>query len=249
MKRLYFLLLLIFLGTACAPIRVVRLEPAEPESSSRLLYGNAVLSQWTTDARVDLSYYDTSNDYLIFHLEIENQSRQAFDFNPAEITLNTNLGEIRRAIDPEVQLLSMDLDHARQRSNQRAMTWVSGSLAVLGTVASIVAETADNPTVADDNALIADVSFDLAESLTFININTNNQIIRYQMLPQEEIPAPDSRFFWLDHSLRITTVRPGETVMGKVAFPRADKANFFTVEVPLQGQRLSYEFRQRVFIP
>jgi hypothetical protein len=249
MKTLYLLLLFICLGSACSPIHVVRLEPAEPESSSRLLYGNAVISQWLGDVRVDVNYYDASNDYLIFNLEIENQSDAAFDFNPAEITLSTDLGDTQSAIDPELQLLSMDLDDARRRQNQRTMGWVSGSLLVLGTAASIISETADRPEVAIDNAIIADASFDLAQSLTFLTIDANNRSIRYQLPPEEEIPTPDSRFFWLDHSLRVTTVRPGEVVMGKIAFRRVDKATRFTVEVPLQGQRLSYEFRQRVFRP
>lgn len=249
MAKPYALLVLFALFfTACTPIRVVRVEPEAEEDVDRYLYGSAIQHQEIDGVGVDVSYYDASNNYLVFHFEMTNNTERAFDFDPATIRLIPDLGSSLPAIDPEIHLLGMDMDQARRRRNARTMGWVGAGLLVAGTVATIAADSGPN-TVADvgGNSLIQELTYSVADALVWTIVTSS---VDPPLPPAaDEIPIPENRFFWLDHALRITTVRPGETVMGKVAFPRSDESRRLEIVLTVDDRSFSFPFRQRSFKP
>ena len=251
MKSLYFSLAIFLFLAACAPIRVVRVAPAAEEDVDRFLYGNAVQHQENKGIAVDVSYYDASREFLVFNLEIENQTDAPFNFDPATINLMADENISFPAIDPEVQLLSMDLEAARKERNDRTTAWIGGGLLVASTVALALSGSDASETLAEDVAVnvATEVGFALADALVFQVIDANNNDVTRAIPAYGEMPPPENRYFWLDFAMRITTVRPGERVIGKIAFPRADAAAFLQLNIPVAGESFQFPFKQTVLRP
>lgn len=235
--------------SSCTPLRVVRVEP--DQTPDRMRYGAAILREATQDVAVEVSYYDATQEYIVFDLEVENLGTVPHDFDPTTCMLSGDAGPVARAIDPEVQLLSMDLETVRKMKSNRAWGWVGAGLLVAGTVASIASDF--NAPITSDvatDAVVSSVAFNLADAITFSVINAEQQNNRRNYVPDtQEIPGPQNRYFWLDYSLRTTTIRPGEVAVGKVVFPRNDAARHFTLQLVAAGTDFSFHFRQKVFKP
>ncbi|MTB50456.1 hypothetical protein [Lewinella sp. W8] len=244
-----FLFSLLILFTSCTPLRVVRLEPEqEPD---RMRYGAAILREANQQVSVEVSYYDATQDYLVFDLEVENVGDSPFDFDPSSCLLVGDAGPVARAINPEVQLLSMDVETVRKMKSNRAWAWVGTGLLVAGTVAAITSEV-DAPITNDvaTDAVVSSLAYNVADAITFSVVSAEIQNNQRNYVPDgQEIPGPDNRYFWLDYSLRTTTVRPGEVAVGKVVFPRNDEASSFTFQVSAAGKDFSFPFLQKVFKP
>jgi len=113
MNPIFTGIILSVLCTACATPFVARLEPETKEFSYR--NGEKLVAQASDEAKVTLSYYDSSPKYVVFHLEVENVGTASFNFDPVSCLLIGDVGGVQQAIDPEVQLLSMDLEAAKER--------------------------------------------------------------------------------------------------------------------------------------
>ncbi|MEL6143050.1 MAG: hypothetical protein AAFU67_15705 [Bacteroidota bacterium] len=252
MKALYLsLLFLLLLVYSCAPIRVVRVSPATEADIDRYLYGNAVQHQEAQGVAVDVSYYDASREFLVFNLEIENQTETSFDFDPAGITLLTDDDIPIRAVNPEVKLLSMDMQAAKKESNSRTMAWIGSGILVASTVALALSGSDASESLAEDVAVnvATEMGFTLADALVFQVIDGNNNNPDRVIPISGEMPPPENRFFWLDYAMRITTVRPGERVIGKVAFPRSDLAKFLKIQINVAERSFNFPFKQMVYRP
>jgi hypothetical protein len=244
---LFFSLLLLF--SSCTPFRVVRLEP--DQTPDRMRYGAAILRDATPDVAVEVSYYDATQEYIVFDLEVENFGDRSFDFDPASCLLVGDDGPVARAIDPELQLLSMDVETVRKMRSNRTWGWVGAGLLVAGTVASITSDI-DTPITSDvaTDALVSNLAFNVADAITFSVVNASIRNNQRNYIPEgQEMPGPENRYFWLDHSLRVTTIRPGEIAVGKVVFPRNDLATMFNFRVEAAGTEFSFPFRQKVIKP
>jgi hypothetical protein len=241
MRCLFIFTVLSVLFTACASPYVARLEPETENFSYR--NGEKLVAQTDGQAKVTLSYFDSSPKYVVFHLEVENVSNVPFDFDPASCLLVGDAGPVRQAIDPEVQLLSMDIESARK--GQTINSFDLASLAA--TVAETVLAAAQGVT---DPNFYASVGISAGIQLSFLPDDNGEEeaIARGQIDPLGgAAPAPDNRYFWLDDALRITTIEPGRRVFGKVAFPRNDEAENLIFKVMVQEQEFSFSFNQKLF--
>jgi hypothetical protein len=221
-----FLFLLAF--SSCTPLRVVRVAPERESEVARYDYGSAVLEAHTTEATVGVGYYDATAEYLVFNLEITNQGTEAMLFDPAIITLTTESAVVP-AIDPEMYLLEHDLTGIRDQRRARAMGWVGAGLMV----ASAVSLAIDVPLVNVGNEVVAQELAILSTDLALIGVNAAQNSHRQAYLPPPDMPTPEQRAFWVDHTLRITTIAPGETAFGKILFLRQDGARNLRLAVPL----------------
>lgn len=248
MKQLYLSLVLAFLCFSCAPLYVVRLEPEQ--TPTRIEYGEKVLTDQQGDIAVSLSYYDANREFLVFNLEVINNGDRPFDFDPATCELAGDAGPVSRAIDPELQLLTMDIETVREAKNQRTWAWIGGGIAVAGLVAGV---TLDNAALATETSgiLATELALNIAEVATFTVVDAaiNRNAARNFAPTGGEVPVPQNRYFWLDHALRITTIAPGQRAFGKIVFPRNDDARRFSLKVDANGRLFSFPFEQRVFRP
>lgn len=248
MKYLYFSFVLLFLLSSCKPFQVVRLEPENEPTSYR--YGEKIVTEEAADVGVSVSYYDASRNYLVFNLEIENKGEEPFNFDAATCLLVPDVGPVNSAIDPELELLSMDIQTAKEQKNRQTWAWIGAGVLVAGTVAAIASDGADVVDVTP-STLAEDLAFSVTDAITFsvIDAAITSEVVRNSIPTGAEIPVPENRYFWLDHALRLTTIAPGQKAFGKVVFPRNDEAADFTFQVTVEGKEFSFPFSQQVFRP
>ncbi len=217
----------------------MRVSPADASLVDRYLYGSAIQKLNSDIASVELGYYDNDRRHLLFDISITNNSDLAFDFDPATIYLSPNNGlPAVPAIDPEMQVLSMDLKAASRERTARIL----GGIAVAASVVSIAVDAAPSP-VADQLTLGEAFAIDMAAQVPYLLLDlTAPRVVANDMVPS----SPVSRVFWMDVAMRITTIRPGETALGKIAFPRTDKAANFDIVVPVGTQTLYFPFQQQI---
>jgi len=248
MKNLYFFLLLAIILSSCKPLQIVRLEPESEPTSYR--YGEKILTEEQAEVGVSVSYYDASNSYIVFNLEVENKGTEPFHFDPASCLLVPDIGVPASAIDPEVELLSMDIQTMKDRKNSRTWAWIGAGIVVAGTVAAVATDNGDVLDVTP-NTFAEELAFSVSDAITFsvIDAAINNDIRRNSVPYGNEIPVPENRYFWLDHALRLTTIAPGQKAFGKVVFPRNDDAGSFSFQVTARDKAFAFPFSQRVFRP
>ncbi len=238
MKKMYALLLFIgLLATSCTSLRVVRLEPAEPASIDRYLYGAAIQKQATTAATVEVGYSDADRRHLVFDINITNTGETSFDFDPATVQLfPSNGAPAIQAIDPELQILSLDIKSSSRERNAR----IFSIAAAAATTAALLIDAAP---AAGDNLFALDQGFvlDVATQVPYILIDLSSP-----RAPSDALHEVGSRGFWKDVAMRITTLRPGETALGKLVFPRSDKAPVLDLAVTINGQTMLFPFQQRI---
>lgn len=238
MKHLLIFTILSVFFTACAAPAVARLQPEAEEFSYR--NGEKLVTKTDGEAKVTVSYYDSSPKYVVFHMEVENVGTLPFDFDPVVCLLIGDFGPVRQAIDPEVQLLSMDLESVNEPRSIRLFELTNLALTVAG-VAIAATEGVTDPT------FYAGAGLNTAVDLSVLLSDDGEEvaIARGVAAPLGGIePKPDNRFFWLDHALRITTIQPGERVFGKIAFARNDEAKNLLFKVAVQEQEFSFSFSQ-----
>ncbi|MFK8163914.1 MAG: hypothetical protein AB8H12_15820 [Lewinella sp.] len=242
MKHLFLFVLASILLTACSTPYVVRLDPQEESNTYR--YGEKLLSKGNGRTKVTVSYYDSSPKYVVFNLGIDNTGGSAFNFDPADCLLLGDAGPVQKAIDPEVQLLAADFQSIKDYRFDE-FTRLSGVALNLAT--AIVIGTAEGEPV--DPLFYGQVAANTVTDLTFALENTNpaNNIVRGITAPLDgAAPGPDSRYFWLDHTLRITTIGPGQGAFGKIAFERNDVAQNLVFKVFVEGEEFTFPFNQKL---
>ncbi|PPK86528.1 hypothetical protein CLV84_3459 [Neolewinella xylanilytica] len=250
MKHLYLISLSVFLLHACGrPLQVVRVEPAFEHEIDRYRYGNPVQSSTNGAVTVEVSYYDASDNYLVFDTEVVNESDEAILFDPAESYLEFPLGQRISAIDPEFQLLSMDLKSVEQARTARTLAWAGAAVLVAASAYSLANGGGSIPEPTTNATVVADLGFQVADAMTFAVLQRENDILQRNWVPAgQDIPGPDNRYFWLDYSFRKTTLRPGESAVGKLLFPRSDDHPQFQVAVPVDElATFNFQFAQRIF--
>lgn len=256
MKPFLTLFALALLLASCSPLRVVRVSPEESAPVSKYLYGNAVLSDTQEGVQVDVSYYDASPEVVVFNLDLTNNTDGPINFDPVSAALVDDFGKVNRALDPEAELLGMDIRVMKRAKNQRTMAWVGAGLVVAGAAVAIATDAGSSTAGGGGQAAVADAgggsfynfSVDLANLVSWTVYDRQNERERHYALP-EDIPTPDSRYFWLDHAFRLTTVGPGETAVGKVVFARNDAATSYDFTLGVEGRNFSFPFVQQVFRP
>ncbi len=251
MKHRYLPLILPLLCLfACGtPLQVVRVDPAAEQDVDRYRYGNPVQALRQGDILVEISYYDASADYLVFDAEVINESQEELLFDPADAYLLAGNNLEIPAVDPEFELLSMDLETVRQQRSARTLAWVGTAVMVAASVYSIASANTPLLDVPAGASVVADVGVQVADAMTFAVLSRDQQLFQRNTPPAGgEIPTPANRYFWLDYSFRKTTLRPGESAVGKLVFPRLDEQPRFDLVVPVTGRELfPFSFTQRIF--
>lgn len=245
MKPITLLLLISVVFTSCAAPYVARLEPQSETNTYR--NGEKLVTQSYGQAQVTVSYYDSSPKYVVFHMAVDNIGDTPFNFDPAVCLMVGDAGPVRKAIDPEVQLLAADLEGRKELRNDQIFSLLGTALNLTG--AALAATNGVQPADAlfyTETALgtALDVSFTLQGG------ESENEVVRGAAIPLGGAePAPDSRYFWLDYAMRITTIGPGKSAFGKIAFERNDKAENLVFKVTIEGEEFSFPFSQKLFKP
>lgn len=257
MKTMLPFLALLLLFVSCAtPKTIVRMEPQAETTdlTSRYFYGTEMIGQAVGDITAEAGFYDAEPDYLIFHIELENTSTsEIYDLDPADFYLRTDLDNRIRAIDPEVQRLGMDVEQSVNEAKSKNSALALGALAIGAAVAVAVIDLNQPGNTAGDvlntASFVTDVSIDLATTALLLIPSNGPTNVYYAPPFSTDTPPTFERLFWLDHALRRTTLRPGERIVGKLVFPRADYVSDVQLVLPVPGGEAVLPFRQEVINP
>ncbi len=235
------MLLCVLVFSSCfTPKSVVRVNP-EKEENVRWNYGQAFARKRLGDLGVEAAFSSYDKNYLIFEVEVLNYGEGEVLVSPEHLFLEADGRQIR-AIDPERQLLSMEIEDSRRDASRKNLAVAIGTAAVVGAVAAIASDDGDD----DDNGNDVVDNVDVAVTSLYVGATVAPAVADAPLPPP---PGPASPWFWSDYALRKTTLGPNQKVSGKVMFPRNDELARMILVAPIQEEIFRLKFQQVIYKP
>lgn len=241
MKKKSTLILLTALSlmtlSACfSPKPVVRIEPTdEPQ---RWNYGQAILEAERDGITANAAYAYSDKDFWVFDVEVINWREERILVDPAGIELTFAPIDMRiKAIDPEEQMLDMEMDASRREANAKNAAVVAGVVAVAAVTAAIATSDNNNNENNFDN-----------NGVDVVNVAPTLVVGAGAGAPPPAPIAVDP-WFWTEQTLRKTTLEKGQKVRGKVLFSRNDQVQNFDLLVPIEELIFTFGFKQVLHQP
>ncbi len=226
MKRAAMLLLPLVVLAGCTSTPIFRLSPVEPDT--RWLAGQQVVQRDSGGVKTVISFERTLGRYLIFDVVVRNQSGATILVDP-EAFQYTFEGTVRgkrhvvdvpvSAVSPEAAIADLDRAFGVVESDYQAYS----TLESVGNVLSAVTELGTTDSKGDherhgekhdeDEAEIASLRADVAHDRALSSLF-------------------DLRNYWASRALRITHLRPGQSVGGKLALETGSLARLTEPEYP-----------------
>lgn len=254
---LYVLILAGALNSCAVPQAVIRMEPA-PDQQVRWDYGQAIVEK-SVDSLFGRAAFDhAEKEYLVFNVDVTNLSQKDQLVAPEQFYLTTNTGTRYFALDPEKQLFSMEVQENVREANAKNATVLAGVVAVAAVTAVAVSEIKDNQNNrnnnnSNNNENRNNLNSSGTDILLSVPLVLNATPAPYIAPPidnfEPNAPTTRERSFWMDYTLRKTTLAPGEKVRGKVLFRRQDALRDFLLMLPIEQSVFSFGFKQKVFQP
>ncbi|HKK75627.1 MAG TPA: hypothetical protein VJ953_11185 [Saprospiraceae bacterium] len=249
----FFLFCCSILFSSCfVPREVIRIAPDESE---RVFWhqGQAIAEAQLDNIIARAAYSHANRDYLVFDVEVFNESDQPCLLSPENFSLTTAQNLRLRAADPEKEMFALDMNSSRNEA--RAKNWaVAGgvALATAAVVAAVSSDGADNiDGLVGDGYNAVDASLDLAAGVANIAWGLSFHNDPVLSVPANVLPPIGSYDFWQSVALRRTTIMPGSSIRGLVAFPRNKQrtAGTLLLDVPLECAVFRFRFTQMNFQP
>lgn len=231
---------LLALSACFSPKSVVRIEPTdEPQ---RWNYGQAILEAEKDGIAANAAYAYSDEDYWVFDVEVINWREDRIMVDPAGIELTIAPIDMKvSAIDPESQMLDMEMDASRREANAKNAAVVAGVVAVAAVATAIATSSGDNNDNTENN-------FD-NNNLDVVNVAPTLVIGAGAGAPPPPGPIAVDPWFWSEQTLRKTTLEKGQKVRGKVLFPRNDQIRNFDMLVPIEELIFKFGFKQVLHQP
>ena len=241
---------LILLGACSLPQPVLRQVPYK--TSGTWYQGREYIIEEGKNTRMVAAYERFEGDKVVFDVEFENTSEQAFLLDPKEfftipsdfefdpyyweeakndILQNRSLP----ALDPEEMLLQFDKGISRAEARRRNATTVS-ILSIAVEAATVVAATAAVNNSSDGGTTVVGVGPVFYSD--FDDIEAEAEWQKNSLEGQKE--------YWESYVLRKTTLLPGDKVRGRVYFPATQEAKVNYFFYPVGGEILEMRFEQIV---
>ncbi|MEL6971421.1 MAG: hypothetical protein AAFO02_14745 [Bacteroidota bacterium] len=242
--------LLLFSSACVVPQKVIRVEP-DTQENVFWYQGQAIAEKKQDNIITRAAFSHANREYLIFDVEIFNEKEEAILVTPEVMTLASQTGPKRRAIDPEYMLLSMEVQQSRQEANAKNAAIAGGIILVGAAVAVAVSDNGDSNvdswTGEVDNYTATDVVVDAVLPAVALTLDFHQAAILSS--PVDALPLTNEALFWQENVLRRTTLRPGEHIRGLVAFPRFDDVRELTFTAPIEEEEFVFLFQQRTYQP
>lgn len=234
----FFAFISILLFSACfSPKPVVRVETAS--NPDKWNYGQAILEAEKDGIVASAAYAYHDRDYLVFDVEVTNWREESIFVDPARISLSVMPQDLLiPAIDPETQLLNMDMDASRREASAKNMAVVAGVVTVAAVTAAVASGSDNN----DGDAAVNNYDNDV------VNVAPTLIVGGGGAAPSGQRIAEDA-WFWADQTLRKTTLENGQKVRGKVIFERDDQVRDFEMNIAVEELLFTFGFKQRLFRP
>lgn len=236
-----FGLLLIFCCFSCtSSTQVARLFSVEKELR-KPTFSAPTQQNLPAGIQLDISFFESTPEYLIFDVRFQNYSPDPFLVNPIEFKLlplpsENSFAPIppMYAINPERKLLRLDLDESKaiaSAKNEKVAGIVVTSLLVVSAAAAVVIA---------PNAGAADVFIDAG----FISSDDTQYWIDRRLAASE-----NDRVYWSDIALRKTHLPPMCEMTGTIVFPRNDQFQYLKITFNQDNWHYSEVYNQQLFNP
>lgn len=255
MLKTYLDLLLFFgislLFTGCfTPQKIIRVAPEDQENIF-WYQGQAIAEKKQDDVIVRAAFSHFDRNYLLFDVEVFNEKDSPILISPEVLSLKTPNNYQLPAIDPEAIILSMEMRASQQEANAKNAAIVGG-IVLVG--AAVVAATSDSDTDNESDNNYDSDDYDALDFAADVVVPTIAWGISFHQDPiltayPEALPSSEQLLFWQDIVLRRTTLRPGESIRGLVAFPRYDNTTTLEMNVPIEQDNFKFLFTQRLYQP
>lgn len=257
----YLFALAISLSSCAVPQAVIRMEPAA-DQQIRWDYGQAIIEK-SVDSLFGRAAFDhAEKEFLVFNVDVTNLSQGDQLVAPEQFYLTTPTGSRFFALDPEKELFSMEVRENVREANAKNAAVLAGVVAAAAVTALVVSEIKDNKDNNNNNNNSNNnnnenrnnnrdnTNFLLSVPLVFNSGSADRSIVQPNIGNFEpNLPTTNDRSFWMDYTLRKTTLAPGEKARGKVLFRRQDALKDFLLMVPIEQSVFSFGFKQKVFLP
>lgn len=219
--------------------------------------GKEYVSYKKDSYEVHTSYFGNNDQYIMFDIEIINNDGEEFLVAPENIKLyngnwdnktqNTSYSAYpTRAIDPERELLKIDLETSRAEAASKnagiagiAIFAAAIPLAVIAARSDVENANSNSNESKISNTEMVGAGLDIALSANAINQEVQEGRI---------ISMNDSRYAWETSSLRRTTLSPGYSIRGLVFFPIPDKNNRkIRIDVPLPSGIIEIKYDYLIY--
>lgn len=256
---LYSFVIAISLSSCAVPQAVVRVEPTA-DQKVRWDYGQAIVEK-SVDSLFGRAAFDhAEKEFLVFNVDVTNLSQRDMLVAPELFYITTSTGTRYLALDPEKQLFSMEAQENVREANAKNAAVLAGVVAVAAVTAVVASEIKDakenrnnnnsNSNNENRNNNQSNTNFLLSVPLVLNSSSADQSIVQSNIDNFEpNRPTTRDRDFWMDYTLRKTTLAPGEKVRGKVLFSRQDALKDFLLMLPVEQSVFSFGFKQKVFQP
>jgi hypothetical protein len=240
------LVLLFSLSSCFTPRSVIRVEPSSDQV--RWDYGQAIV-ETTADSLIGkAAFIGATKEYLVFNIEVENRGNNNVLVSPEQFYLTNPNGNRFFAIDPEKQMLGMEIEESRREASAKNTAVVVGVVAVAAVTAAVVASSRSSSSRNERtySNTYSNNNWWFAPNIMLGNYSGSSSVSRP---PASSWSNTQERRYWSEQTLRRTTVGPDQFVRGQVLFPRQDMLQTFLLIVPAEQSVMSFGFKQKIFKP
>ncbi len=230
-----------FLISSCAPGPVYKVEP--DEKIDQIYGGRKILSRKIDSIKTMINFERTDGSSFVFYSYFYNGSNQNIKIEPADI-YSENYGDysclgkkkdealLINIIDPEKHLDQIDKQINSAEANLATAHTTSCIFSGADLISGIVS--------AGEKKSREEIE-EREREREARRINEELEQERYR----DEIEALNaSKSYWLNETLRLTILRPGEEIGGLVYLPFNAKTDRFRIIIPLSDKHFRFKFLQ-----
>lgn len=244
-----FFISILFIQCSPIPVEKVYLQEADIGYWQK---GQGIGEKKLDDVVVEAVYSHSDKEYTYFDVAFENVGTNRITLNPRDFRLHDANGGIQqRAIDPELMILSMEVNQSKKEANNKTLALVAGTVIVAGTVAAIATSDGSSTDSGDD------VDEDcIDDNYVFVNHSPRfGAPVEYLYFSQEPIlstnhnllPRNDALIFWQEYTIRRSTVFPDQRIRGLVAFRKLKNIDKSRLIIPIGENEVSFDFVHRTY--
>lgn len=238
------LLVALLLASGCTPRLVHRLDAPDPDVGV-WRDGEQARTARADGVEAELAYVRSTPDDHALWVRVTNVSGDTLLVDPAlfvgtayqavrQAEARDPTGRAYAALDPEAQLLEVDIEASRRDARARTRQGLAAVSAGLVAAAVVV----DAPDTPDEEAAVADAAYTVEVEMADATAE------RYAVADARAA----GRAYW-EGVLRRTTLPPDTYIDGLVHVPIDPAANAVVVDVVVGGARLPFLFLQRNIRP
>ena len=249
MKKLLLIvpfICIILLSCAPRPRPIIRLHPISKEIHWHL--GKEVFSYNDNEISVAIAFEEADRKYLIFNLEIANQTKDTIMFVPGQFYYTQyikleDLTYIRKtkeevyAIDPEEKILEIEKEISREDASYAGYKLREASvgfLNFLGFIANL-GKTKTREEMEQEQLQREEDRIDKQE----FEKRYMGKIKRFNNIRDK----------WKSTTLRKTSLGPNQIISGRVYFPKCKKENYFIFYFPINHSLIQFPFQKELHYP